>query len=510
MVVENLRIDVTPGGVPLVIHVSQYDAGLRQFNFTPYDKGVQMAKISGATVTVEATKPDGYAVQHPCTYNNDGTITYVLQEQLAAVEGQVWSKLTWRNSNGDVLGAKAIIWAVDTAGIEDGAVVSESDLPLLEEAAEFAQTYEERLAEAVASIHVVPGQVVIDGTLTVPGAAADAKATGDRVSTLESAVAEMVPGLSDDAKVALLDCFAHVVWVDAQGQVYYDALRDALYAEEYPKITAVYSPGSHVVLYGDNVDTLKPYLTVTYYEDRASAGEVLAPSDYVLSGALINALSVVTVTYGENTATVSVAVENPFIYRLLNTPVTLDGTDDVIETGVQLLSENRSFTIAMDFNDNRNYSSDPQQQYAFGCYLGSSPYTGMFMQVYDGGSQEGGAARLVRQVIRCTPPGASGGQVLFDSIIPVAQLVGRRVKACIAYDQTTGTVNAVMSVNGTTLTPSVTMPITYNFTAVTTELYLGARRGTQAFANFLKGVFNDFRVYDYALSNDEMSAYIGE
>ena len=139
MVVENLRVDVTPGGVPLIIHVSQYDAGLRQFVFTPYDKGVAMAKIAGATVTIEATKPDGYAVQHPCTYNNDGTITYTLREQLAAREGQVWSKLTWRGSNGEILGAKAIVWAVDMAGIEDGAIVSDSDLPLIEQAAEILQ-----------------------------------------------------------------------------------------------------------------------------------------------------------------------------------------------------------------------------------------------------------------------------------------------------------------------------------------------------------------------------------
>lgn len=400
-------------------------------------------------------------------------------------------------------------WAKGTRG---GSAVPITDATHENNAKYFAQQAQNSATSAAESADAAEELLVsaIDPTLTQAGKAADAKKAGDELANLSSAIDQIEPGLSDDAKVALLNCFAHVVWIDDQGQSYYDALRDALYVEEYPKITVVYNPGSHVVLYGDNVNTLKPYLTVTYYDNSESAGEVLSPSDYVLSGSLINALSVVTVTYGENTATVSVAVENPFIYRLLNTPVTLDGTDDVVETGVQLLSENRSFTIAMDFNDNRNYASDPQQQYAFGCYLGSSPYTGMFMQVYDGGSREGGAARLARQVIRCTPPGASGGQVLFDSIIPVAQLVGRRVKACIAYDQTTGTVNAVMSVNGTTLTPSVTMPITYNFTAVTTELYLGARRGTQAFANFLKGVFNDFRVYDYALSNDEMSAYIGE
>lgn len=300
MVVENLRIDVTPGGVPLVIHVSQYDAGLRQFNFTPYDKGVQMAKISGATVTMEATKPDGYAVQHPCTYNNDGTITYVLQEQLAAVEGQVWSKLTWRNSSGDILGAKAIIWAVDTAGIEDGAVVSESDLPLIEQAAEFASEYEEKVADMIAEMQIVPGQVVIDGTLTVPGAAADAKVVGKRFRRDETQL------WTPDIKTALLACFQNVAWSNDQGQTYYDALETALYANDYPRLEVVYTAGITPVYTDDSLDTVKQYLTATFYEDMEDTGTVVPSADYTLTGTLQAGTSTLYASYSGVTAVVTI------------------------------------------------------------------------------------------------------------------------------------------------------------------------------------------------------------
>lgn len=305
MVVENLRIDVTPGGVPLVIHVSQYDAGLRQFVFTPYDKGVAMAKIAGATVAVEATKPDGYAVQHPCTYNNDGTITYTLQEQLAACEGQVWSKLTWRDSNGNILGAKAIVWAVDMAGIEDGAIVSTSDLPLIEQAAEFASEYETKVAEMIEEMQIVPGQVVIDGTLTVQGAAADAKATGDRLADLQSAIEQIEPGLSGNAKAALLACFRNVAWVSDDGATYYANLETALYGN-YPKLIAAFDPGINVIYTDDALDTLKQYLTVTYYATEDSSGVILSPSDYTLSGTLIAGTSSVVVTYQNLSTTVTI------------------------------------------------------------------------------------------------------------------------------------------------------------------------------------------------------------
>ena len=63
-----------------------------------------------------------------------------------------------------------------------------------------------------------------DASLTQSGKAADAKAVGDAISAIE-------PGLSEEAKQALLDCFEHVAWVDEHGQDYYDALYEALYEE---------------------------------------------------------------------------------------------------------------------------------------------------------------------------------------------------------------------------------------------------------------------------------------
>lgn len=121
------KLNVTPGGVPLTIHISQYDVGLRQYIFQPYTSEGEFTYVTGATVTLEATKPDGYAVIHECTYNQDGSITYTLQEQLAAVPGRVWSKVVIRDG-ADVLGTGAVVWIVDNAGVKDGAIISDSDM----------------------------------------------------------------------------------------------------------------------------------------------------------------------------------------------------------------------------------------------------------------------------------------------------------------------------------------------------------------------------------------------
>lgn len=121
------KLNITPGGIPLTIHISQYDVGLREYTFEPYTNVGEFTYVPGANATLEATKPDGYAVIHNCGYNQDGTITYTIQEQLAAKPGRVWSKVVLRYGT-DVLGTGAIVWIVDNAGVKDSAIVSDSDI----------------------------------------------------------------------------------------------------------------------------------------------------------------------------------------------------------------------------------------------------------------------------------------------------------------------------------------------------------------------------------------------
>ena len=71
-------------------------------------------------------------------------------------------------------------------------------------------------------------QGVIDNTLTTPGAAADAKKTGDEISAIKADLDNLEPGLSDAARAALLACFRNVAWTTADGQDHYVALENAL------------------------------------------------------------------------------------------------------------------------------------------------------------------------------------------------------------------------------------------------------------------------------------------
>lgn len=343
-----------------------------------------------------------------------------------------------------------------------------------------------------------------DKTLSITDKPADAKKVGDEISDIKADLSEI---FSNDAKDALLNCFAHTVFTDDDAD-YYGILRNALYADAYPRITAIFNPGTHHVYHLDSLDTLKPYLTVKYYETSMSAGTVVADSDYTLSGNLVEGDQTITVRYSGLSATFTVSVSNPFLYRLANTPAVVDGTTP-IDTGFKLLSENRSFTIACNFIDNRNYPFDTTQGWAFSCYTTASPYQGIYLQLYDGGniSDTNPVQRKIRQIMRCTPPGSSGGQTIFDNELVYEDIVGRDVRFCFAYNSVSGTAKAVCSVDGVVITPSAE---TFNFNYVTLQnnLIIGGRKLAEDYGNVMNCTFNDFKVFDSALSDAEMQAYI--
>lgn len=112
-------------------------------------------------------------------------------------------------------------------------------------------------------------------------------------------------GLTDEIKEALLDCFEHVAWVDDDGQVYYQALYDALYAKVLSSITAVFEQGQAVIYDDDTLDDLKQYLTVTANYDDGTTATI---TTYTLSGTLNPGTSSIQVSYENKKAYFNVTV----------------------------------------------------------------------------------------------------------------------------------------------------------------------------------------------------------
>lgn len=126
---ENVTLQLKTVGVPVVLHLSQYDTN-RSYLFTPYYGTEPYAYQTDAHVYIEATKPDKTIVNAEATYNEDGTISYTVPSSLTQVAGDVRAKMTWIKNN-KRLASAAIVFACDAAGISTYARVSESDLTIL-------------------------------------------------------------------------------------------------------------------------------------------------------------------------------------------------------------------------------------------------------------------------------------------------------------------------------------------------------------------------------------------
>lgn len=105
---ENHVLQLIPYGVPLVIHVSQYDTD-RKYIFTPYYGSSAYAKPDGAAVFIEATKPDGTVVADSITYNSDGTLQFIVKESMTQAAGDVRSKIIIQDSSGSRLASANVV-----------------------------------------------------------------------------------------------------------------------------------------------------------------------------------------------------------------------------------------------------------------------------------------------------------------------------------------------------------------------------------------------------------------
>lgn len=86
--------------------------------------------------------------------------------------------------------------------------------------------------------NITPTTPAVDATLTITGAAADAKKTGDEISELKSQISDIEEqieggtgsGLTSEIKSALMGIAEHILmWSDGNGPTYISDLRNALY-----------------------------------------------------------------------------------------------------------------------------------------------------------------------------------------------------------------------------------------------------------------------------------------
>ena len=332
-IVRNFNLFLSAGhSIPLVINANQYDQG-ESWVFTLFNSdGTQYIPETGAIVGI---KSDGLGIINAGSVV-DGKVVITETQQMTAAPGKAVFELMIDNGTHGT--ANFIVLVEPKPG--NNADLSDSDLSLIQEALDAVNPLptggsvgqvltktangsawsdagtptQEQVADAVsdwADEHItVTTGVVIDTSLSVAGAAADAKKTGDEITDLKSAIAH-AEGVPINVKRAMDSLFSHMVTNDYDGSSEYALIHAWASAINVESIAAVYTQ-SGTVYDTDSLNSLKANLVVTaYYDDDTTA----TVSDYTLSGTLTVGTSTITVTYEGKTTTFTVTVtSSPYLY----------------------------------------------------------------------------------------------------------------------------------------------------------------------------------------------------
>ena len=157
MYAQTININLVPTGVPPVIHVSQYETQLNAFIFRLYNGAEAFDIPSNAAVLMNGLKPDGNVFSFAAASTSGNTAVFNCEQQMVPLPGRVVCELRVRTSS-EIIGSCNFLLQVEEAPLHDDSVISETTIPLIEQAidiaanlAEYIETTLSARDEAVAS-----------------------------------------------------------------------------------------------------------------------------------------------------------------------------------------------------------------------------------------------------------------------------------------------------------------------------------------------------------------------
>lgn len=135
MTSQTFNLDLIPQGVPPIVHVSQYDKG-QTWEIHLFENGVVFPVPANTSAAVQGTKKDNTGFQFPAVITaGDNVVTFTLEQQMTVFGGDIDCELVLVNGDNQVATINFIL-SVEPTTLDDDTVISETQLPLIEQAAE--------------------------------------------------------------------------------------------------------------------------------------------------------------------------------------------------------------------------------------------------------------------------------------------------------------------------------------------------------------------------------------
>lgn len=239
--------------------------------------------------------------------NSNYTAQQSIQQANSAVDAANAAQQTADNAIAQVTAARDT-----TVQAKDDAVAAKNDSVAAKEASVEARNDVALLAEQVSNDKSeVAGfkQDASDSATNAANSETLAAGSAQTADDIRVAIEEMFQTVEmeipERVKTALLNCFQHLAWVDADGKRYYDALVASLEPPVVDSIVAVFDQGDHKVYTVDTLDSLRKYLDV---KALYTNGKQAYTRGYTLSGNLTAGSSRISVAYSGQSTSFAVSV----------------------------------------------------------------------------------------------------------------------------------------------------------------------------------------------------------
>lgn len=237
MTIQTINLNMIPGGVMPVVYCSQYDNQTNAIIFKLYNGSETFNVPQGAAVLINGTKPpvDGEVTgfSYSAASISGNTVVCNVTTQMAAVIGDVLCELRIRTST-QIVGSINFILRVERSALNDDTVLSETEIPLIEQAIEIAAD----LADYI--------QTAVDSAETASSAAE----TATEAATQSAIINTNVEGIYDDLTDATAAANAAAQAANAAAETLEDITATATTLSPGSSATASYNSSTGVMTFG--------------------------------------------------------------------------------------------------------------------------------------------------------------------------------------------------------------------------------------------------------------------
>lgn len=182
MYTQTTNLNLVPQGVPPVVHVSQFDHNANALIFKLYNGAAAYSVPSNAAVLINGLKPDGNVFSYQAASISGQTVTCNCERQMTPLAGITVCELRIRTAT-EIIGTCNFLLAVEESPLKDDSVISETEIPLIEQAVDIAAN----LAEYI--------ETTLNAAETATAAATAAGQSAGEASVYNSNVQQMYNSL---------------------------------------------------------------------------------------------------------------------------------------------------------------------------------------------------------------------------------------------------------------------------------------------------------------------------